>query len=77
MQRYQTTPVNSKNLTAIVAPVSRLLGGVSKTFHLLETWRRRHQSSMQLARVETRTLRDIGVSESRRFIEVNKPFWQQ
>ncbi len=76
MQRYQTTSVSTRKTPAIVAPVLFLLDGIAATLHLLETWRRRHQSSMQLARVETRTLRDIGISESRRFVEVNKPFWQ-
>jgi len=40
----------------------------------LESWRRRQQMSMQLAHVDPRTLRDAGISEARRFIEINRPF---
>ena len=40
----------------------------------LESWRRRQQMSMQLAHIDARTLRDAGISEARRFIEINKPF---
>jgi len=43
----------------------------------VETWRRRHKASMQGARVESRILRDLGISEAQRFIEVNKPFWEK
>lgn len=40
----------------------------------LESWRRDHENSMKLARVEARVLQDIGVSEAQRFIALNKPF---
>jgi uncharacterized protein YjiS (DUF1127 family) len=50
-----------------------LAGGVQA----LETWRRRHKASMQFARIESRLLRDLGISDARRFIEVNKPFWEK
>lgn len=43
----------------------------------VETWRRRHKASMQGARVESRILRDLGITEAQRFIEVNKPFWEK
>ena len=42
----------------------------------VESWRLRHKASMQCKRVETRFLRDIGISDAQRFIEVNKPFWK-
>ena len=50
-----------------------LAGGVQA----LETWRLRHKASMQFARIESRLLRDLGISEAQRFIEVNKPFWEK
>ena len=50
-----------------------LAGGVKA----LETWRRRHKASMQFTRIESRLLRDLGISEAQRFIEVNKPFWRK
>ena len=55
------------------AIVDRLLDG----FMALETWRLRHKESMQFARIESRVLRDLGISEAQRFIEVNKPFWEK
>ena len=44
---------------------------------LPETWRQRHQASMQFSRLESRLLRDAGISESRRFVEINKSFWEE
>ena len=40
----------------------------------MEHWRRQQQASIQLGHVDAHTLRDVGISESRRFIEINKPF---
>ena len=77
MHRIKNTSVKSKRKPAALPGLALLLKCVADTFQLLETWRLRHQSSMQLARVESRTLRDIGISESRRFVEVNKPFWEK
>jgi len=48
-----------------------------ESIRALETWRRRHKASMQGARIESRILRDLGISEAQRFIEVNKPFWEK
>ena len=43
----------------------------------LEAWRQRDANSMQLAHIDPRTLRDIGISESQRFIAANKSFWEK
>ena len=43
----------------------------------LNTWNRRHKTRRHLARVEHHVLRDIGISEADRFIESNKPFWEE
>ena len=40
----------------------------------LERWRRRQQASQQLACTDMRILRDAGISDAQRFIEVNRPF---
>lgn len=65
--------VASRTNFQIFAIVDRLVEG----FMALETWRRRHKESMQFARIESRVLRDLGISEAQRFIEVNKPFWEK
>ena len=44
---------------------------------VIDTWRLRHKSSMQCARVDARVLRDLGISDAQRFIAVNKPFWER
>ena len=53
---------------SIVQPFTGLIRAV-------DTWRRRHKSSMQCARLEAHILRDLGISEAQRFIAVNTPFW--
>ena len=50
---------------------------LKKLYAVVNTWRRRHKSSMQCARVESRILRDLGISEAQRFVAVNKPFWEE
>ena len=40
----------------------------------LENRRRREQMSIQIARIDTGTLHDAGISEAQRFVEINKPF---
>jgi uncharacterized protein YjiS (DUF1127 family) len=43
----------------------------------LRTWHRRARERDQLARLDGRMLKDIGVSEADRFVLVNKPFWRE
>jgi uncharacterized protein YjiS (DUF1127 family) len=43
------------------------------TLHL---WRERVRARNELARLDLRTLRDIGLSPSERDFLVNKPFWR-
>jgi uncharacterized protein YjiS (DUF1127 family) len=58
-------------------PLFTIVDSLLDSARVIETWRRRHKSSMQGARVESRILRDLGISEAQRFIEVNKPFWEK
>lgn len=51
---------------------SRLAG----LLDLVTTWKLRHETRNQLAHATPDVLRDVGISESQRFIEVNKSFWQ-
>jgi len=60
------------------APRARaIFGWVADTLALIETWQRRQRASAQLARVDARVLRDAGISDAQRFVELNKPFWRQ
>ncbi|MGE8358363.1 DUF1127 domain-containing protein [Pseudomonas sp.] len=42
----------------------------------LTVWQRRIVSRRQLARLDSRLLADAGISESQRYVEMNKPFWR-
>ena len=53
--------------------ITDFFGGIMTT---LQTWQLHHKASMEFARVDTHTLHDIGISGTKRFIEVNKPFWE-
>lgn len=66
------SPAFARLLPAPVTFVDRL----KRLAFLVDTWRQRHKSSMQCARVEAHVLRDLGISEAQRFIAVNKPFWE-
>ena len=51
---------------------SRLAG----LFNLIAIWKLRHKTRSQLAHATLDVLRDVGISESQRFSEVNKSFWE-
>jgi len=58
-------------------PIFTIVDCLLKSAAAIDTWRQRHKASMQGARVESRILRDLGITEAQRFIEVNKPFWEK
>jgi len=43
---------------------------------LIQEWRRRHRSRLDLARLDARMLRDIGITPVEAWREINKPFWR-
>ena len=53
------------------------LAGTYTAFNqILNTWRRRARERRELAYLDHRTLRDLGLSESQVQFEANKPFWR-
>lgn len=54
----------------------RLVEWMNRLGDTFNTWNRRYHTRRQFARVDPRILRDCGISEAARFIEVNKPFWE-
>ena len=53
------------------------LAGTFTAFNqILETWRRRAQERRELATLDHRTIRDLGLSPSEIRFEANKPFWR-
>jgi uncharacterized protein YjiS (DUF1127 family) len=54
-----------------------LVNYLSSIVMTLEAWRQSDANRTQLAHTDPRTLRDIGISESQQFIEVNKSLWEK
>jgi uncharacterized protein YjiS (DUF1127 family) len=50
---------------------------LSRIFALLREWRRRSRSRVELATLDDRMLRDIGVTRVEIWREIDKPFWRQ
>jgi uncharacterized protein YjiS (DUF1127 family) len=44
---------------------------------VLRTWRERRRSRAALGRFDDRMLRDIGITWTEAYHEINKPFWRQ
>jgi uncharacterized protein YjiS (DUF1127 family) len=65
-----STPAEQRSL---IRQLSSRLAGL---LELVTTWKLRHETRNQLACATPDVLRDVGISESQRFIEVNKSFWQ-
>ena len=53
------------------------LAGTYTAFNqVLATWRRRARERRELANLDHRTIRDLGISPSAIQFEANKPFWR-
>ncbi len=53
-----------------------VMATVSAVGQLFATWRRRTRERHQLADLDHRTIRDIGLSPGEIQFEANKPFWR-
>ncbi len=53
-----------------------LLATLSAVGQLLATWRRRSRDRHELATMDHRTMRDLGISPTDIQFEANKPFWR-
>jgi uncharacterized protein YjiS (DUF1127 family) len=52
-----------------------LAGTYAAFSQILNTWRRRARERRELAYLDHRTLRDLGLTEGQAQFEANKPFW--
>ncbi len=53
------------------------LAGTFTAFgQIMAGWRRRAHERRELAKLDHRSLRDLGISPSEAQFEVNKPFWR-
>jgi uncharacterized protein YjiS (DUF1127 family) len=54
------------------------LAGTYTAFkHVLAVWGRRSRERRELARLDGRTIQDLGLSSSEVQFEANKPFWRE
>ena len=53
-----------------------LAGTFTAFSQIFQTWRRRAHDRQELAKLDHRTLRDLGLSEGSARFEANKPFWR-
>lgn len=56
--------------------ISQEPGLLTRLAGMLARWQRRLQEREQLARIDERGLRDIGLSPAEARFEANKPFWR-
>ena len=57
--------------------VARPRAALAGVFGIVREWRRRARSRAELAALDDRTLRDIGVSRGDIRLEIDKPFWRK
>ena len=53
-----------------------LAGTYTALNQILNTWRRRVRERRELAQLDSRSLRDLGLTEGAIQFEANKPFWR-
>jgi len=53
-----------------------LAGTFTALNQIFATWRQRSKERSELAHLDHRTLRDLGLTESQARFEANKPFWR-
>ncbi len=54
-----------------------LAGTFTAFANVLQLWRQRAHGRQELARLDHRALRDLGLTESGARFEANKPFWRE
>jgi uncharacterized protein YjiS (DUF1127 family) len=54
-----------------------LAGTFTAFANVLQLWRRRAHDRQELAKLDQRSLRDLGLTEGGARFEANKPFWRE
>ena len=73
MNQLAIKPTGSASVTSTKSNMPATFDFFAAMVAAVENSRRRHQASMQLAHVQAHILRDAGISEMQRFLEINKP----
>ena len=53
-----------------------LAGTYTAFANVLQLWRQRNHDRQELAKLDNRSLRELGLTESAARFEINKPFWR-
>ena len=77
MNQIELPQTHSPEVDRLILSVFALAHNLARFAMTPERWRLRHKSSMELARIDKRTLQDIGISEATRFIAMNEPFLEE
>jgi uncharacterized protein YjiS (DUF1127 family) len=70
------SPARIRQETQRKAPLQRLDDFLGAVRAVLREWRRRRNGRLELARLDDRMLRDIGLTRLDAEYEINKPFWR-
>ena len=62
--------------TQLPAAPARMVAAILAAFRLVREWRRRARSRAELAALDDRMLRDIGLTRADVWFEIAKPFWR-
>jgi uncharacterized protein YjiS (DUF1127 family) len=71
-RRYSSVPQKSRSTEWL--PLTKTAFG--RAVAVLREWRQRSRERAQLATLDERMLRDIGISRGDVLSELNKPFWR-
>ena len=64
------------DLTLHYSSKAPLAGTFTALNQIFATWRQRSRARNELARLDNRSLRDLGISPGEAHFEINKPFWR-
>ena len=64
------------NISLHYSSQAPLAGGFTAFGQILATWRERARQRRELANLDHRTIRDLGISPTDILFEANKPFWR-
>ena len=70
-------PSRDRSRPLLQQAAGRRADAARRILYTLALWRERVRARNELARLDLRALRDIGLSPSERDFLVNKPFWRE
>ena len=76
MKAIPLNPVLERRTQPPAAP-ARIWVALVGAVGLVREWRRRARSRAELAALDDRTLRDLGLTRADLWAEIDKPFWRK